>query len=257
MKALDVFARRYSLPKYARGPQPPDWLLSIIVVIELRYESFTPNRIRSSKFVDAFSEPTELCIHIIMFLVLQILPQNLPMVLALEVLLAIYIIWTAIQLVVRYKTSPPLFGPIYRANSLAGFWSETWHNVFASPCESLAYMPLRRNLPRYGVPVSVARGLGILGAFGLMAVFHIYALAPILPQESLFRIGIFFVINGVATVAETAVWGKRHHWLKTVLAWTFEIVIATWTAQVSMTWPTSWSVRFSLTITRLVAFQMV
>ena len=95
-------------------------------------------------------------------------------------------------------------------------------------------MPLRTNLPRYGVPVTVARSLGVLGAFGLMAVFHVYALAPILPQESLFRIGFFFVINGVATVGEIFVWGNRHHWLKTVLAWAFEITIATWTAEVSM-----------------------
>ena len=127
MKALDIFARRHSLPKYTRGMRPSDWLLSIIVLIELRYESFTPNHIRSSKYHYPFSEPAELCIHIIMFSILQSLPQNLPMVLALEVLLAIYIIWTTMQLAVRYKNSPPLFGPIYRASSLASFWSETWH----------------------------------------------------------------------------------------------------------------------------------
>jgi len=46
-------------------------------------------------------------------------------------------------MVVRYKTSPALFGPLYLADSLTGFWSETWHNAFASPCTSLVYGPLR------------------------------------------------------------------------------------------------------------------
>lgn len=76
----------------------------------------------------------------------------------------------------------------------------------------------------------IARSMGVLGAFVLMAVFHMYALAPILDREALYRIGLFFFVNGIATVAEAAVWGKRRHWLKAVLAWVFETAIATWTA---------------------------
>lgn len=41
---------------------------------------------------------------------------------------------------------------------------------------------------------------------------------------------MFFVINGMATVVEAAVWGKRKHWVKAVLAWIFETSISTWTA---------------------------
>lgn len=76
----------------------------------------------------------------------------------------------------------------------------------------------------------IARSMGVLGAFTLMAIFHIYALAPILTKESLIRVGFFFFINGVATVCEAAVWGKKRHWLKAVLAWAFETTVATWTA---------------------------
>lgn len=47
--------------------------------------------------------------------------------------------------------------------------SETWHNAFAAPCYSLAYAPLRTGLPKLGVPVLIARSMGVLGAFGLMA----------------------------------------------------------------------------------------
>jgi hypothetical protein len=76
----------------------------------------------------------------------------------------------------------------------------------------------------------VARSLGVLGAFTLMAIFHVYALEPILDREALTRIGLFFLVNGIATVAEAMVWGKKKHWLKCVLAWTFETSIASWAA---------------------------
>lgn len=108
--------------------------------------------------------------------------------------------------------------------------SETWHNAFASPCTSLAYAPLRYKLPKHGVPVVVARSLGVIGAFTLMAVFHIYALYPILYREGLFRIGAFFFLNGIATVSEAAIWGHKKHWLKTALAWIFQTSMASWTA---------------------------
>ena len=122
MKILDIFARRHSLPEYTAGKRPADWLLPIIVITELRYESFTPNHIRIDKKDETFSEPMQLGIHLSAFVVLQSLPQIYPTVLAFEVLLSIYIIWTSMQLVLRYKSSPALFGPLYRADSLSGFW---------------------------------------------------------------------------------------------------------------------------------------
>jgi hypothetical protein len=93
-----------------------------MVLTELRYESFTPNHVRVPKDDNKFSEPLQLCIHIGVFVVFQSLPQSHPTVLAYEVQLAIYIIWTSLQLVLRYESSPPLFGPLYQAESLSGFW---------------------------------------------------------------------------------------------------------------------------------------
>jgi len=122
MKILDLWARRNSLPTYIAGPMPADWLLALILITELRYESFTPNHIRVPKHQENFSEPMQLGIHVLAFVILQSLPQIFPTVLAFEVLLAIYIIWTSIQLIVRYKSSPALFGPLYLADSLTGFW---------------------------------------------------------------------------------------------------------------------------------------
>lgn len=31
-------------------------------------------------------------------------------------------------------------------------------------------------------------------------------------------------------MCEAMVWGRKRHWLKTVLGWIFELVVATWTA---------------------------
>ncbi|MCJ1370149.1 hypothetical protein MMC20_001361 [Loxospora ochrophaea] len=231
MKTLDMFARRHSFPSYTYSPPPPSYMLALIILTELRYESFYPNHIRVARDAENFSEPMQLALHAGAFVTLQSLPQGYSMILAFEVLLAIYIIWTSMQLVLRYKSSPSLFGPLYRADSLTGFWSETWHNAFASPCQSLAYNPVRNILPNYGVPVAVARSLGVFAAFGLMAIFHMYALLPILPSSGLVRIGLFFFLNGVGTVVEAMIWGKRRHWTKAVLAWTFEVALATWTAQ--------------------------
>jgi len=122
MKALDIFARRDTLPIYTAGQQPPDWHFALILLTELRYESFTPNHIRAPLVLENFSEPVQLGIHVGLFMVLQTLPQIYPTVLAFEVLLAIYILWTSLQMVVRYKSSPALFGPLYMADSLTGFW---------------------------------------------------------------------------------------------------------------------------------------
>jgi uncharacterized membrane protein len=122
MKLLDIWARRHNLPTYTAGKKPADWLFALIVMTELRYESFTPNHIRVPKNQENFSELVQLAVHIAIFAVLQSLPQVFPTVLAFEVQLAIYIIWTSIQLILRYKSSPALFGPLYLADSLTGFW---------------------------------------------------------------------------------------------------------------------------------------
>ena len=231
MKALDVFARRNSPPTYRYNPKPHPAILAFVILTELRYESFTPNHIRVPKDAENFSEPMQFAFNLGVFVVLQTLPQGYPTILAFEVLLAIYILCTSLQLLLRHRSSPALFGPLYLADSLSGFWSETWHNAFASPCQSIAYDPLRKTLPKYGFSVVFARSCGVFAAFGLMAIFHMFILAPILPWSSLSRIGLFFFLNGVGTVVEAMIWGKRRHWLKGVLAWIFETALASWTAQ--------------------------
>jgi len=122
MKTLDVWARRYALPVHTAGKRPADWLLALLLLTELRYESFTPNHVRLPRSKETFKEPLQLGIHIAIFAMLQALPQTFPTVLAFEVMLAIYIIWTSLQLVLRYKSSPALFGPLYLIESVNGFW---------------------------------------------------------------------------------------------------------------------------------------
>lgn len=230
MKALDLFARRNNLPKYIYEPTPPAPILAALLLTELRYESFTPNQIRHSAHEQPFSEHNQYLIHMCMFAVFQMLPQ-IPPVIAFEILLAIYIIWTSMQLLLRYKSSPALFGPLYHGDSLAGLWTETWHNAFAAPCMSLAFSPVRNTLCALGVPKKMAKGAGMLAVFVLMGFFHVYALLPLLSAEGLRRILVFFAGNGLLTVLEFAVWGKRKHWLKAAMAWGVEIAFASRTVQ--------------------------
>ncbi len=230
MKALDILARRRNLPKYASSPPPPEPLLALLLLTELRYESFTPNQIRRPAHAETFSEPHQYLLHIAIFAVFQTLPQ-VPPVVAFEILLAIYIIWTSMQLLLRYKSSPALFGPLYHGTSLAGLWTETWHNAFAAPCMSLAFNPVRNTLRSLGVPRTIAKGAGMLAVFSLMGFFHVYALLPLLSAEGLRRILIFFAGNGLLTVLEYAFWGKREHWVKAALAWGVETAFASWTVQ--------------------------
>jgi hypothetical protein len=64
-----------------------------------------------------------------------------------------------------------------------------------------------------------------------MGVFHMYALAPIMSNKGLQRVGVFFFMNGLGTVAEAIVWGHRKHWLKATLAWIFGVLVSSWTAE--------------------------
>ncbi|KAF2201774.1 hypothetical protein GQ43DRAFT_335495, partial [Delitschia confertaspora ATCC 74209] len=242
MKALDIFSLRNSLPTWsALTPKPGDALLSFLLLTELRYESFTPNAIRlpplpSHPFPSSlrlrqtfYSETVQLPLHILLFTFLQFLPQH-PVIKAYGILLTIYNIWTALQLVLRKKTSPPLFGgPIYLAESLTTFWTETWHNAFASPCLNLAYTPTSSVLRRLGFPKALSRSAGVVSGFALMAIFHVYALSPLLNSEGMWRIGVFFTANGVFTVLEVAIWGRKRHWARGVIAWIVESWLATWT----------------------------
>ncbi|PGG97051.1 hypothetical protein AJ79_09365 [Helicocarpus griseus UAMH5409] len=259
MKALDMFARRHNPPIYAYNPRPSYAILALLYMTELRYESFTPSHARrgpvpkpsphkaksesnhsttrasqkSKSWQPQFSERTNFVLHSLAFAILQaFFPQSNPTVAALEVLLAIYIIWEFLQLILRYHNSSPLFGPLWTATSLSTFWSKTWHSAFASPCRSLAYEPLRFNLPtRYGVPVSIARAIGVIASFCLMGFFHAYGLKPLMPFDALARIYAFFFLNGVGCVIEDAIWGRKAHWGKTILAWAFELTIASWTVE--------------------------
>ena len=64
-----------------------------------------------------------------------------------------------------------------------------------------------------------------------MAIFHIYGLAPIMSTTGLQRVGWFFILNGLATVTEAIIWGHKKHWLRTLLAWAFELAVSSWTAE--------------------------
>ncbi|KAF2452470.1 hypothetical protein BDY21DRAFT_294667 [Lineolata rhizophorae] len=229
MHALGLYVRRKNPPAYALSPRPSDAVLAFKLLTELRFESFSPTSVRAGARLEKFSEPAQLAVHIAIFAVLQCLPQVAP-VMAFGVLLAVYIIWTSLQLVLRYQSSPALFGPLYLADSIESFWTETWHNVFAAPCRNLAFEPTRRILRSAGLPDWAARVAGVLAVFGFMGAFHVYTLTPVVSSKGLWRIWWFFFANGVLAVGERAYWRGAKSRLRTLLAWFLVTLLASWTA---------------------------
>jgi len=80
------------------------------------------------------------------------------------------------------------------------------------------------------VPAAVGRAAVVVAAFALMGAFHVVALGPVVGRAGRWRVGVFFVANGVATAVEGAVWGRRRGWCRAGMAWVFELGVASWTA---------------------------
>lgn len=219
MKSLDMFFRHNSPPVIIiNQPSVTPWKYAFYLLIELRYESFN---ISTAKQIPQFSRPPwqEFLIHLSIFLFLQLLPQK-PIIKAYGVLFSIWLTWTFLNFIFKYPSSKsPLFGPIYRSRNVSEFWTRTWHSAYTSPTRTLGYRPLRKLFGPIG---------GVLGGFGLMAIFHVWGLVPYVPREGLFRVFVFFMANGVACVLDYAVWKERNTWLRTVVSWIFETAMAQW-----------------------------
>ena len=216
MKALDMYFRRHNPPILKFSASPAKYAFYLLV--ELRYESFDISTARSRLLY--LSNPWDYTVHLSIFLILQLLPQN-SVVKAFGVLLAIWLIWNFMHFILKYPHSGPLFGPIYRASNLTVFWTETWHNVYTSPTRTLGYNPMRKLF---------GPAAGVVGGFGIMAVFHMWAFAPYVKPEGLFRIGMFFMANGVGTIVDYWIWEKRNTPLRVVVNWMYEIYWAQYTA---------------------------
>ena len=223
MKALEMYARRGSPPKAKydpinENPKVYAWYL----LSELRYESFNISTVKLPPYT--FSEKRELLKHMLLLLSLQLLPQANSLVKAFSILLSIYCIWTAMGLGIRYTHSEPLFGPIYKARNLTGFWTETWHNAFTAPCLVLAYRPVYK--------LTNNRVFATLAAFVTMGVWHTWSLQPLVSPEAQLRILLFFVLNGVGTIADNAVWGpsRNDNMLRRTFSWAWCAFLAQWTA---------------------------
>lgn len=215
MKALDMFFRRPQPPKLNWNATPA--VYAFYLLIELRYESFDISTARKSSI--NLSDDTDYGIHLAAFLLLQCFPQS-PVPKAFGVLLAIWLIWNSMHYVLKYRNSPPLFGPIYRAENLSYFWTQTWHNAYTSPTRTLGYRPMRMVFGPIG---------GVMGGFGLMAIFHVWALAPYVEPDGLFRVAVFFLANGAGSIADYWVWEKRNTWMRVLVNWGFEVYLAQYT----------------------------
>lgn len=238
MKCLDMLFRHFQntslvwkLPNTEAKP-PPLYQQAFWMTLELRYEDFIPNPIRL-KLPAPFHEPTQLLYHTLFYIIIAYgpLPQSWQPVKAMKLLLQIYILWTSAHLPFRLSTTPPFFAPLYKADSLVDFWNgNVWHVAFQSPCQSMAYSPVQTILKGIGIPKPLARGCGVVAAFTLMGIFHAYVGWSVMRNvaQGWTKVVAFFVMNGVATVFEDLIWGKRKNWVRSLLAWVFEISLASW-----------------------------
>lgn len=217
MKALDIYFRRKK-PPVLNWPATPS-VYAFYLLVELRYESFdiSTARVRPAHY----NETKECLIHLAIFIFLQCLPQ-VPVVKALGVLVAIWLIWTLMHHVLRYRNSSALFGPLYRSRNLSQFWSETWHNAYTSPIRTLGYRPMRRIFGPMG---------GVIGGFALMGLFHMWSFAPYLNPMGLFRVGLFFLANGVGCVLDYGIWKNRNTPLRVMANWMFELFWSQYTVR--------------------------
>lgn len=216
MKALEMYFRRNNPPILKSPASPAKYAYYLLT--ELRYESFDISAVRSSHA--SLSSTREYGIHLAIFLILQLLPQN-SMVKAFGVLLAIWLIWNLLHFILKYRHSGPLFAPIYKALNLTEFWTEIWHNAYTSPTRTLGYWPMRKIFGPAG---------GVMGGFGVMAIFHVWAFVPYVKPEGLFRIGVFFIANGVGSIIDFWIWERRNTLLRVVVNWAYEIYWAQYTA---------------------------
>ncbi|EPS38703.1 hypothetical protein H072_7558 [Dactylellina haptotyla CBS 200.50] len=238
MKCLDMLFRYFQnislvwkLPNADAKP-PPLYQQAFWMTLELRYEDFLPNPVRQ-KLPAPFHEPTQLLYHTLFYLAIAYgpIPQFLAPVKAVKLLLQIYILWTAAHLPFRLSNTTPFFSPLYKADSLVDFWNgNIWHVAFQSPCQSIAYMPVQTILKAIGLPKPLARGSGVVGAFTLMGIFHAYIGWSVMTDvvDGWTKVVGFFMLNGVATVFEDLVWGRKKSWVRAMLAWVFEISLASW-----------------------------
>src|SRR5271155_2142872 len=217
MKALDMYFRR-DHPPVIKFPASPA-VYAFYLLVELRYESFDISTARHRKYV--ISDAREYFIHLAIFCILQLLPQ-VPIIKAFGVLFSIWLIWNAMNITLKSPNSQPLFGPIYRAPSLSSFWTDTWHNAYTSPISTLGYRPMRKLFGPAG---------GVVGGFAVMAVFHVWALAPYMPADGLVRVAVFFMANGVGSIVDYWIWGAKDGWVRGLVNWGFEVFWAQWTVQ--------------------------
>ncbi|RAL66924.1 hypothetical protein DID88_007706 [Monilinia fructigena] len=75
LKLLDIYARHLSLPQLK--DDPPTYQHALLLLTEMRYESFTPNFIRVPRSQETFNEALQFAIHAAIFLCLAIATAGL------------------------------------------------------------------------------------------------------------------------------------------------------------------------------------
>lgn len=246
MKCWDMFMRRSQPPRLLKPvpdwkhkrdvetPQPSALWLSLRLMYEQRYVSFDISNqklmasLRQGGFVTYLK-------HLLLFIVLCYAPSYSP-IKALRLLDSIYLIWTCgavvVDITIPYDREnspppPPLFQPLWTANSLENFWSRTWHSVFYSQIVSLGFKPAYALTKSYPI--------ALLASFAVSGLYHVYGLSPVLGSYGSFCVFLFFIVNAIGIMVERVLFGKpsqtKHKTARLIFAWLWCLTAASWTAE--------------------------
>ena len=120
-----------------------------------------------------------------------------------------------VHLVVGIDAPPIQRAPIL-SRSVGEFWGERWNRTVGEWLHRFAFLPLARR--RHPL-------LGLLAAFAMSAVLHAWMFAVALDVRAALMAGAFFLVQGVAVLAETRM-GARAWPSPLARGWTVFVLLA-------------------------------
>lgn len=112
--------------------------------------------------------------------------------------------------------APPIQRAPILSRSAGEFWGERWNRTVSEWLHRFAFLPLARR--RHPL-------LGLLAAFAVSAAFHAWMFMVALDAGAALMVGAFFLVQGVAVLAETRI-GLRSWPSLLARGWTYVVLLA-------------------------------
>ncbi|KAJ3240234.1 hypothetical protein HDU81_004371 [Chytriomyces hyalinus] len=121
----------------------------------------------------------------------------------------------------------PMHDAPYLSTSLRDFWAQRWNSRIQMRLRSLVFQPCISTLalayPNHG---ATNTRIASLATFLASAVYHMYCVAVFMPRESMYSTAVFFVVQGLACVAESTLRRRIHG----RFGWCFAMAVLVWSS---------------------------